>query len=60
MKKEVALAVLKAFKLLEEMSGLHKNLIDILAFVGICTAMVLVPLIHLPSSNYGQQHGQHA
>ena len=31
-KKEVALAVLKAFKLLEEMNGSHKNLIDILAF----------------------------
>ena len=30
-KKEVVIAVLKAFKLLEEMSGSQKNLIDILA-----------------------------
>lgn len=31
-KKEVAIAVLKAFQLLEEMNGSHKNLLDILAF----------------------------
>ena len=39
-KKEVVIAVLKAFKLLEEMSGSQKNLIDIVAFGRIYTGMV--------------------
>ena len=33
-KKEIAITVLEAFQLLEEMSRSHKNLLDIIAFGG--------------------------
>ena len=59
-KKEIAITVLEAFQLLEEMSRSHKNLVDIIAFGRICITKAAVHMVQLPISRYGQHHGQHA
>ena len=58
-KKEIAITVLEAFQLLEEMSG-SQNLLDIIAFGRICITKAAVHMVQLPISSYGQHHGQHA
>ena len=52
-KKEIAITVLEAFKLLEEMSRSHKNLLDIIAFGRICITKAVVHMVQLPISSYG-------
>ena len=59
-KKEIAITVLEAFQLLEEMSRSHKNLLDIIAFGRICITKAVVHMVQLPISSYAQHHGQHA
>ena len=59
-KKEIAITVLEAFQLLEEMSRSHKNLLDIIVFGRICITKAVVHMVQLPISSYNQHHGQHA